>query len=1055
MKSTFSLCLLLIYLFIGVSCQNRYHDSSLKETEYYFDDRLSSISAEGDSVLWLGSENGDVWAIGKEAKDFYHLSYNRIYTLYTESVNQQVRTCWLGMRNEGLQQWTLSKGHADLMATYPMAFKGTSYSAYAIQAVDSMLFVATSQGLMRLNRNVRGQGQLQRVYPGTESETHKNGAPFVVKKLCLLAPHLLVAATSEGLLHVDIRTMKTWMSHRGEPIQHIAMYDGLLHLLSDGSFYIEEATGKVVQKIQLDFHTQYFYRAADTYCFIDMNHAWLTDDLKSFIPVSLRRQVPPESTNLSCFNESQGFTYLVTENALWRIPVHLDMFNDHAPIVAACSNDKEVYYVSSKNEIYLQHEDGDEATKVFDLTNESPIVNVVSEGRNLYYTNVKNEVRTVHLTDYLLSNFVLAHSQLLYQSEAKITTFGLHQTEDSTYLYMGIQDGLVRMDTQGCRVDTLHAFDNKYVTSFFSIAKSPLWYLTTLNHGVFMSKNGAFKVVETTTNQCTMRHMALTEDFPPKMVTLTSQSIVMQGSEDTIRVKGVNRVFFANDSVLYALPEYGLMRYVKRDNQLIYQDTYYRDIRFDSRGVVSQQGRIYLGSSSGILSMEPGNELSPHWIKMNNGLITRRLLWTVVLSLVGGLLLIYLLYRRYIVITVNHICARKHELAYRLNGLKQVSVLLHGEDEKYDTRVLEQKMHAIKLGHRLNLKEVDRTLDELSEQIMQWTGNSALLLFKHLDKQTEEIKDLEIEESAAYLKATSQVLATGVIDSIRDQALHNDEWLKRVDRVHQVLDDYGLQLQDTLSLEGVTLGLTAAINQLKEDMAIYPIAVIEERLAVLTEQYEAIFSETKLELIKAYCIQRRLLLLEQVAEDGVKKAQLSQIDVVMKQLDIQERMVMLRRLRVVDGRLEQLLLRQMLCQAMADYSHKRELIVEANDQLVNKQFDKSLEGDIASQTREMTEAINGFIHEIYEYMVRTDGRLVTEVLSMTNYEHQQAKVLGLLIANAKVKRTHIPGMLGLIGNLNPVISRLMKTKILAQKTEIERYKERHPASLAAYVWALI
>ena len=1056
--STKSFCIysvVLLFLLFGVSCQNTYRDSSLKETEYYFDDRLSSISATGDSISWLGTENGDLWCIGKQTKDFYHLSYNRIYDVYSEGVNDGVRTCWVGMRNAGVQQWALANGQGQLIATYPMVHKGTSYSAYDIQPVGSLLFIATSQGLMVLDRSLESTNQLQRIFPGEMSDTQRNGAPFVVKKLCLLSPNHLVAATQQGLLHVDISTMRVWMSHENEHIQHIAVYDGLLHILAEEFFYIESSTGSVIEKKHLDFHVQYFYRAADTFCFINMNHAWMTDDLKSFIPMTLRRKVPPESTNLSYFNKQLGFTYLVTENALWRIPVHLDMFSDHAPIVAACANGKDVYYVSSKNEIFLQQENAVGAIKIFDFIHEPSIVNIAVEGSDFYFTNIKNEVKHIHLTDHLLSNFVLVKSRLLYQSEAKITTFGLHQGVDSTYLYLGVQDGLVRMDMQGGRVDTLHLFDDKYVTSFFSIPKSQLLYLTTLNDGVFMSRNHVFKAVETTNNQYTMRHMALTEDFPPRMVTLTSRSIVMQGSMDTIRVKGVNRVFFVNDSILYGLPEYGLMKYVRRENQLVYLDTYYRDIQFNPRGVVIQHGQIYLGSAAGVLCIHPGEELALHWVKMGTSYITRRLLVIILLSVLLGALLVYLMYRRYKCITVNHIRDRKHELTDRLNGLKEVSMLLHGAEGVFDTSDLEEQMEGICLRYRFDLKVVNRQLDVLSEQIMKLTGNSALLLFKHVDKQTEQIMELEIDETQVYLRDTSLVLASGVIDAIRGQALINDRWLKRVEYVQGVIMDYQVHLKDVLILDGVTQGLMATVIKLKEDMTIYPIALIEERLGVISERYQAIFSEDSLDIIKEYCGACRSLLLEKVVDDGVKKAQLSQIDTVMKKLDSEERIAMLRRLRIVNGRIEQLLIRQKLAQVMEVYSSKREGIVRANEELVNKHFDKQLEADIASSTRGVTDEIDGLIKRLYEYMVITDCRLVTEVLAITNYDHQQAKVLALLIANRKVKRTHIPGMLGVFGNLNPVISRLMKNKILSQQEEIRHYKERHPVSLAAYIVSLI
>lgn len=88
-------------------------------------------------------------------------------------------------------------------------------------------------------------------------------------------------------------------------------------------------------------------------------------------------------------------------------------------------------------------------------------------------------------------------------------------------------------------------------------------------------------------------------------------------------------------------------------------------------------------------------------------------------------------------------------------------------------------------------------------------------------------------------------------------------------------------------------------------------------------------------------------------------------------------------------------------------------------------------------------------------MSDTDPRLVNSILKFNGFDNQQAKVLMLLIADAKVKRTAVPGMLRVVGNLNPVISRLLKNKIKPSEDEIKQYVERHPASLASYILRLI
>jgi len=60
----------------------------------------------------------------------------------------------------------------------------------------------------------------------------------------------------------------------------------------------------------------------------------------------------------------------------------------------------------------------------------------------------------------------------------------------------------------------------------------------------------------------------------------------------------------------------------------------------------------------------------------------------------------------------------------------------------------------------------------------------------------------------------------------------------------------------------------------------------------------------------------------------------------------------------------------------------------------------------------------------------------------------------LLLAMPKVKRTLLPGMLGMYGNLNPVVSRLYHSKIGDNREALETYCTRCPASIVHYILKL-
>ena len=96
MKSSFIYLLFLYIIFILWGCGEKEKTGNLGETELYFDERLSSISADGDSAFWIGSEAGDIWYMKQRRLQPYNIGADRIYKVVTDSVLSDVRICWIG-----------------------------------------------------------------------------------------------------------------------------------------------------------------------------------------------------------------------------------------------------------------------------------------------------------------------------------------------------------------------------------------------------------------------------------------------------------------------------------------------------------------------------------------------------------------------------------------------------------------------------------------------------------------------------------------------------------------------------------------------------------------------------------------------------------------------------------------------------------------------------------------------------------------------------------------------------------------------------------------------
>jgi hypothetical protein len=88
-------------------------------------------------------------------------------------------------------------------------------------------------------------------------------------------------------------------------------------------------------------------------------------------------------------------------------------------------------------------------------------------------------------------------------------------------------------------------------------------------------------------------------------------------------------------------------------------------------------------------------------------------------------------------------------------------------------------------------------------------------------------------------------------------------------------------------------------------------------------------------------------------------------------------------------------------------------------------------------------------------MLNTDKEVIEDIFHYSSSNNQQVKVLTLLLADASLKRTLIPGLLGIYGNLNPVISRLYHSKIENNIEALRNYYYQHPDSMVYYILKLI
>ena len=139
---------------------------------------------------------------------------------------------------------------------------------------------------------------------------------------------------------------------------------------------------------------------------------------------------------------------------------------------------------------------------------------------------------------------------------------------------------------------------------------------------------------------------------------------------------------------------------------------------------------------------------------------------------------------------------------------------------------------------------------------------------------------------------------------------------------------------------------------------------------------------------------------------------------------------------------------------MKNYIQAHDEVVKENEERIKKKFDTKLFADIESATRHITQEMAQVSDSFFNAFVATDKAICEDIFHFTTVNSQQVRVLILLLAIPKVKRTLLPGMLGIYGNLNPVVSRLYHSKIGDNRKALTDYCEQNPSSIVHYILKL-
>ncbi|SHE43711.1 ligand-binding sensor domain-containing protein [Dysgonomonas macrotermitis] len=1031
MRKYFFILSLILLLF---SCAKHEEINTIGETEYYFDEKLSSISPDNDGSFWVGSETGDLFNFKDNYRVLFDLGEDRIYKVNREIVNPGDTLFWIAIRNSGLQKWRKNANEElKKLKTYNINYKQNQYSPYDFLTIGETMYVATSQGVYYLDKNSDADS-LSLIFPSTEFLAKQDGTTFVVHNICQYNDSLLLASTQDGLLWYNRLTHKTRITFKNNYIEHVSVYNDTIFTVAKDHLYLNNIHGDTLTQIETGYGPKQYYRMQGIHYLVGAEDLLLSNDLKNFFNIRLKRSIPMGCRNLILPDTLNNFTYLLTDNAVWRISNNIDIFKSNKAIKASCSNSRNIYYLSFKNELFVQDRQTNEAKWIYTFPEDNLIQWMDIVNNDLYLYNIDNEFQKIIISDNWIKNVIFNSPKTILRSEARITAASIKQMNGKNLSFLGIQDGLIKINPDN-KIDTIHELSKAYITSMFGHADADRLYISTLNNGVFyIDRDNLVRHIPQTEKTSFIKDIITTNSHNSNLIILTNQHIISQYPNDSVRVKGYKKLLYANDTLFYALPEFGIHKFIISGNQIIDKGIFYKDIRFNRNSSFSTANKLVLVSNIGSLYLSTNQEQVPVWIHFEDAInidIIRSVLLTLIIALLVGLTIIIIVKKHNA--NIVQIRKRKEDLIKRVDDLIFHYSILE-DTENPEVSGLKNIIESIDIDDK-NKKDINARLEELSLQIAKLNRGIALLIPKKLDQQIEQIKEIESFETSLLLRLSQEAKTKNDLDMIKDRIRSNEIWLQEATSLSDSLQTDIDTLSGSIEIEGLNKNMLINLLSIKENIKHKPLSDLTNEYNVIKNKILEIDTEHSTGIISKYISDTDIYLMEKTSQD---KGLLFLSDTLQKVKMMQpgQNTELLKRLKPLDDQLRILQTLDEIKSQASMYKETHDQIVKDNNNQINKKFDKELASFISDNTQTITRSVNTLIATLYSYLLKTDKHIVIDILKLTNPEGQHAKVLALLIADLKIKRSLIPGMLGIYGNLNPVISRLVNERIKVNETSL-------------------
>lgn len=640
MKTIIRIYLLLCLLtcILGCRTEDSSRGFSLNKIEYFIGNRLSSISADGDSICMIGTRDGDIYLYDIEAKhitDTLRTGTGRIYKVMAER-DARGNTCyWVGASNAGLIKYLYGEGGLKPVGRFVLNDGEKKFSTYDFIVHEGGVYLATSSGLQYSLLTDSVECRLTRL------DSADGNTPMRTIRLMLHGRDIYAASAAGLLRHRTGSQGPAEVLHPGVNINDLMPVEGRIHALAGNTLYIDCPEGGESRSHLLATEALLHFHADNLHYFINEDRIDIVAD-EDIDDGNRYRSCPMDiSDKMKCNNivltsDRGRYFLLLTENSLLKIPFHQDIYHTDGTITAAC-HDGDRVYMTVNNSLFLKSEGSSVATKLADLPQDDRITSIMVKGNTLFYVNRGTELKRMKLYGNYFLNTFADGAELLFRRRQGFTATYM---DASGRIYIGIRDNIVLYDDNSQKfIDTSTPVHVKT----FAGGNGDTVCAITLNHDIQRGTGATFTPARDIGQHTDAKDMAFAS-FSDNPCILTARHLFSPDGRDSVETCDSERLLTADGRTFFTLPEYGIRKYIITHGGIRHMGDTLCDIQFSPELAFAHGGKIYVGAPAlGMMEMDSDGG-NMRWTEFNH--ITRRPDGRTILLVLVALMLLTLLYIR-------------------------------------------------------------------------------------------------------------------------------------------------------------------------------------------------------------------------------------------------------------------------------------------------------------------------------------------------------------------------------------------------------------------------